>query len=1069
MPFIKTDEGILWKESTPEDVKEIRDDILSPPEPPRDISPVELDNALRERVESSLSSIIPGYGLEILGSANEKLYNFIKNHVDKNSPPVDIIVPVHNAIHIAEDCIASVLSRTYYPYRLTIVDDASDAYTQSVLDRLAEDERVTLIRNKKNRGFAATVNRGMRATSSPYICLLNSDVLVTDYWLTKMMIAMADNPRNKIVNPATNNTALIDIPLSPGCSYLTANKVFEKYSHHNYPEIMPTGFCFLFPRELVETIGLFDEAYKNFGEESHFWMQVITRTEGSKYPRYRAVMADDTYCFHERGSSFSSKEGEMDHMSIRKTAATRFNKIWPQYAHWRKTYSVDKALGNLRSPMPPTMINEEASSSDRMCWVVRSTASGIGAMKYIADIVNEINERGGDARVAHVLRDPETDLENIRVLPELRTAPIVFKSDKEFVEQFADKVFKRGIVVASTVELSGMVKEVCENAKNLQPLLHVQSYEPDLTEDTKLQRKFKQAFKEIPHVISNSGWITDTLQKEKLAEPFATIAPGVDQRLFYSKDRETGDERPTIMVPILKNFPYRGPDRAIKLIGSLIEGAKKRNMEIRILCPGVDVINNSEFTVPLGNVAQTRMATLLATEVDVFVDPSYIHSYGLPCLEAIACGAYAVSWDNKGIHEYLIPGDAGYVFPKTTNPSVVAEAILERLSGELPSRTSEARSKILAEHNRDVSVDSFIKAVQKRFSTIRKTRRIVFVTPHLRKWGGPTTILHTANALAARGHDVSITSVYSDINPSVMEETELPIDLNPHEIRKCDVLISNSDNPMNAAFMNMGHAKKKVMFKMSHNARFKQLENDSLKLPWDGIFCTTDWLVNVCKEPLKDWDHQPRPEARRVGWFHYTHDSLKVRPEDRKYGDLKDRKVVIGGLIHRHPLKGTTETLNAMGTIQSKYGGKVGFVGIGEVPLRSGGQPVFKPPHWMQYVMSPTREELADTLRQVDIWIGASHTEGLGRMALEAMSCSVACVLTNTGAEFAQHTENCMVVPINDVQEIVNAVDYLIRNPEVRTRISREGYRTACAFSDPTACIDELEAAINEVCDDAGK
>ncbi|KKL70806.1 hypothetical protein LCGC14_2101200, partial [marine sediment metagenome] len=73
--------------------------------------------------------------------------------------------------------------------------------------------------NKKNRGLAATVNRGIEHGENHYICVLNSDVIVTKGWLKKMVLAIEADERNKIVNPCSNNTALINIPLQQGYDY----------------------------------------------------------------------------------------------------------------------------------------------------------------------------------------------------------------------------------------------------------------------------------------------------------------------------------------------------------------------------------------------------------------------------------------------------------------------------------------------------------------------------------------------------------------------------------------------------------------------------------------------------------------------------------------------------------------------------------------------------------------------------------------------------------------------------------------------------------------------------------
>lgn len=1052
MPFKKADdEHVIWRDPTLDDISKNRAAVFNEEED----GIVFVSPEVETQVQSAISTLIPQFGQKFASEINERLYSSLKALADEGElGTCDIILPVHNAIHVTEKCIKAALENTHWPYNLIVVDDASDSFTNRVLRKYADEGHIKLLTNKKNRGFAATVNRGIRNGRGKYVVLLNSDVIVTDMWLTKMILALEADSRNQIVNPATNNTAIIDIPMSEGASYLSMNKIFEHYSQRRYPEIMPTGFCFLFRRDLLDKIGVFDEAYKSFGEESDFWMRTITYADKADYPRFRAVMADDAYVFHERGSSFSAL-GEHAHLSLRKGASGRFHKIWPEFAHWRKSYSPEKDLKQLRKTVAPEILNKATDMTKyRICWVV-SNASYCGGMKYITDVVNEINERGGDARVALVRRGDEEN-NNVPVLGELRSGLYVFDNPDQFTSTFTSRVFPKGIVAAATSSLSPLVRTLTDANEGLTPLLHTQSYEPDLLTDEDMIKESKERFDLIPDIISNSHWISNELQ----GKPFATISPGVDRNLFYPGDRSSGDDRFTIMMPMLQTYPFKGYDRGVKLIHALWKRAQKENIDVRILVYGVDRVPEVPVAIGLGQIPQTRLASLLRQEVDVFVDPSLNHSYGMPYLEAIASGVKLLAgWNNKGIKEYF--SDSKFILPSDADAEDVANVIFDAAKSSGTNTQviggPNPLSKMLEFHDREKSVDAFIEAIEKHFRVNAQKRKIVVVTPHMRKHGGPTTILHTANLLAKRGHDVSITSVYADINPEVVAMTDLPINLDPKDLPECDLLITNSDNPMNKEFSEFKGAKKKILLKLSHNARFKQLENDSLKLPWDAVITSSDWLADVCENPLKDWDH-PSVKATRVGWYHYAHELMKRPIGTRNYGNGKDIPFVVGTLIHHHPLKGTKEAMKVLLEIKKKYGKSVEVLGIGEVDPNQ-----FKAPAWMSYVFSPNRDKMANVLAEVDVWLGASHTEGLGRLALEAMSAGAACVLTDTGAEFATDNDNCLIVPIGDDAAMTEKVDLLLQDPDLIAQIRAKGYKTAEDYSDPTNYIDNLEDVIIEV------
>src|ERR1044072_4795536 len=83
-----------------------------------------------------------------------------------------VIVTYNSAEHIGECLDAALVSGA----QVIVVDNASQDETCSIVS----NRRARLIANEDNRGFAASVNQGIRALNTPYILLLNPDcVLLT--------------------------------------------------------------------------------------------------------------------------------------------------------------------------------------------------------------------------------------------------------------------------------------------------------------------------------------------------------------------------------------------------------------------------------------------------------------------------------------------------------------------------------------------------------------------------------------------------------------------------------------------------------------------------------------------------------------------------------------------------------------------------------------------------------------------------------------------------------------------------------------------------------------------------
>ncbi len=1013
-------------------------------------------------IPKELQNQIQALGNQVLG-ANSALVKSNKsrtaaqtNILRKGVKPVDIIVPVYGGLHVLAPCLSSIMQRTGWPYRIIVVDDASPDYgTRGWLQAWSKEHPDHLvIFNKKNRGFAASVNRGIEAGENEYICVLNSDVLVTTGWLRKLVMAHETDPEhNKIVNPCTNNTAVINVPLQEGYDYNDMNRAFEKLASHGYPEIMPTGFCFFMPRSLINDIGTFDEGYVSYGEETDMWMRCITRIHKGQVTNWKAVLADDTYIFHERGTSFSVM-GNEEHMGFRKSGAARFHGIWPGYKTWAKSFDVKKALAALRAPIAEDLIKKE-NPRYHICFAVFSTEN-CGGMKVIADIVNHLNEIGIDAKVAHIKRDPKMKK---NVLPALRSEPIVFEGIPDFINNFKDRVFSEGIVVAGTGELMPPVAAVTTNTPKLTSLHFSQSDDLAISPTKQMKASIKNANMLADFTITNSKWTAKKMKKEHKVH--GSISPGYDNLMFFPKGREEGDERPTVLVSLGNLvYPFKGHDRGIEMCQHLHKMCRENKKEIRILANGVDSVAGAPYITGLGVMPQTRFAKVLGTEVDVYVDPAKNHSYGLPSLEAMASGAVPVCWNNKGILEYATNDVDAIILNNKTVPEVMAERIYNLLFLE-PKRMEqlrEAGQKTVRKLSRQEGVLNFVGLLEKTLNLGIEPKNIAIVTPHLRKHGGPTTILNTANLLQKAGHNVCLyTQHFNDIDPIIQKSCEVPLRVDWQNIPPCDLLITNSDNEHNQRFIEMDHIKKKVMLKLSHNPRFQVLEADSLKLKWDGIATSTQWLKDVCENVTEGWEYDTHKNAKRVGWYHYGHKTFSEVATRRRFGN-KEIGLTLGTLIHQHPLKGSTEALRVMETMAHKYPGKLQLVGVGEVVAFAK-----QKPDWLNYVLSPSREEMAHIMSQVDIWIIASHSEGLGRMTLEAMSAGCAIVSTDTGAEFLKDGKNCMLAKIGDVDGLTECVDKLYHKTELKESLVADSFKTAQEAADPTEYMKNWNKIIGDL------
>jgi GT2 family glycosyltransferase/glycosyltransferase involved in cell wall biosynthesis len=244
---------------------------------------------------------------------------------------VDVIVAAYRGLKETQLCLTAVLDDAGRPPgRVIVVDDCSpEPRLVAWLRRLAEDGRITLLRNHRNLGFVASVNRGMEAAGTHDVALLNSDAVVPRGWLRRLAAQAYSVPRVASVSPFSNNATICGYPSISGgppafgldvhaidaaCQAVNAGRRVE----------VPTtvGFCMYIRRAALNDVGLFDAETFGFGygEENDFCLRAAARG-------WRHLLACDTYVFHKGSVSFGATAGGKKRRALDALAAR-----YPDYA-----------------------------------------------------------------------------------------------------------------------------------------------------------------------------------------------------------------------------------------------------------------------------------------------------------------------------------------------------------------------------------------------------------------------------------------------------------------------------------------------------------------------------------------------------------------------------------------------------------------------------------------------------------------------------------------------------------------------------------------------------------------
>jgi len=215
-----------------------------------------------------------------------------------------IIIPSYNGLGLLRSCVEAIRAHTETPYEIIVVDNGS-------ADRTTEycrSEKITFISLPANAGFPAACNAGLRLAAGDELLLLNNDVIVSQRWLSNLKAALYSASDIGIVGPVTNYasgrqqvaTSYEGLAEFHAAAVLANVPDSGKWS----PCMRLVGLCFLFKREVLDTVGLLDERFSpGHYEDDDYCFR-------ARLLGYRLLIAGDCLVHHEGSASFKQVYNE---------------------------------------------------------------------------------------------------------------------------------------------------------------------------------------------------------------------------------------------------------------------------------------------------------------------------------------------------------------------------------------------------------------------------------------------------------------------------------------------------------------------------------------------------------------------------------------------------------------------------------------------------------------------------------------------------------------------------------------------------------------------------------------
>jgi len=527
-------------------------------------------------------------------------------------PPVSIVMLTWNGLEYTRACLESLWAKTeHVDYHLVIVDNGSTDGTREWLRTLPN---ITLIENEINLGFTKGNNVGLAVVPPEHdVLLLNNDTIITQSnWLERLRDVANDNVDYGIVGCRLLRT---DGALQHAGTYIPTDTFWGyqigggEANIGQYPAVRKVegivGACMYIRRDVRAAIGGLDEAFFSYFEDTDYCLRAAQLG-------YKTVCVGDVSLIHRENTSTQLNNANWSAMFSRSQAI--FRQKWePYYAKQRYTHSI--------------------------VWH-SLVASATGYATSSRQFITELDRRKVDIRLACIwgsdITEPPTGDPRIE---QMRSRP----KDTSLIQV----VYHQG---DSFIKNSGRYRI---------------GY--TMLETTGIPTDWVQQANQMDEVWVPSQFNVQTFHDSGVRRPIHVVPLGVDTQYFHPN---IIGRRPSDRYTFLSIFEWGERKAPEILLRAYTEAFSKHDHVLLVL----KVFNHDRSVNVAQQIADLRLnqdappiVLLLNQETpahqmgclyrsaDCFVLPTRGEGWGMPILEAMACGLPTIATNWSAQTDFINP------------------------------------------------------------------------------------------------------------------------------------------------------------------------------------------------------------------------------------------------------------------------------------------------------------------------------------------------------------------------------------------------------------------------------
>jgi GT2 family glycosyltransferase len=298
-----------------------------------------------------------------------------------SDPQVTVIVPTLAEGEALANCLRSLDLQTFGLFEVVVVDNSGTGRAH-VFGR-----RTRVISNSHNAGFAEAVNQGIRSSHAAYVATLNDDAVADPHWLETLISCAESHPRAGMF---ASEVRLMGTLRLDSAGMLIAADGSSKQRGHERPAVdfadigtalLPSGSAALYRRTMLDRIGLFDDTFFLYCEDTDLGLRA--RWDGWDCRYVPGAVVEHNYSYSAgRASALKAYYVERNRLyTVLKNFPSRW--LWrvPFASAWRYFWHVVAMIAGRGKTAE--FLQSGSSAFLLPILVVRAHAATLGRLPYL--------------------------------------------------------------------------------------------------------------------------------------------------------------------------------------------------------------------------------------------------------------------------------------------------------------------------------------------------------------------------------------------------------------------------------------------------------------------------------------------------------------------------------------------------------------------------------------------------------------------------------------------------------------------------------------------------------------